>query len=73
MAKTRKPTLADNIVLHLREHELRQLGTWELANALFNNCMQRALPGNGARVAALCRAANNDPRLYLTDNQIGLL
>ena len=69
MNKTRKPTLADNIVRHLREHELNQIGTWELANALFYNCMQRALPGNGGRIAALCRAANNDPRLYLNDKK----
>lgn len=69
----RTPSIADNIVATLQARNLRQANTWELADALFNNCMQRNLPGNGGRITALVKAAQNDARLYREGDNIGLL
>lgn len=67
-----KIRLDEKIISTLHQHNQAEIDTWELADLIYDRCMQKKLKGNGGRIAAISRAANLNPRLYLIDGKIGL-
>ncbi|WP_425263538.1 hypothetical protein [Vibrio owensii] len=60
MAKER---LEDKIVKVLEASDQNSLSSWELANAIWDNCMHTPQPGNGCKVAHIGRAARESTKL----------
>ncbi|MFS1429890.1 hypothetical protein LMH73_022935 [Vibrio splendidus] len=55
----KKERLEDKIVRVLRDSGESSMSDWSLADAIWDNCMQKSQPGNGVRIAHIRRAANN--------------
>lgn len=53
----------DCLVANTPANTMHSMSLWTLADALYDNCMQKILPGNGARVAHIRRAAEKSERL----------
>lgn len=64
--------LADRIKAVFDAEGVTSMDTWSLANALYDNCMQRSQPGNGGRIAVIVKAAVHAPDLYREGAIIGL-
>ncbi len=59
-----KETLEQRVIAHLTKVKVNSIDLWSLANALYDNCMSKPQPGNGARIANLRRAAEKSEKLY---------
>ena len=55
--------LEDKILNVLRLAPMKQMTTWQLANAIWDNCMGQSRPGNGIRVANIRMAAEKSDKL----------
>lgn len=66
-----KEKLEDKIVKVLQESNQNSLSSWELANAIWDNCMAKPQPGNGCKVAHIGRAARSSDKLrvFIDSNQ----
>ncbi|OXX48850.1 hypothetical protein B9J93_03755 [Vibrio sp. V17_P4S1T151] len=50
-------TLEQKMIAILNETNNFSVSSWDMANKIYNNCMNTPKPGNGVRIANLRRAA----------------
>ena len=73
--------LIDKIIAHLKT--VRTASSWELANAIYDNCMNFPHRSNGAKIASIVKAcykyphidayyANNEQKRYFITAKSGL-
>jgi len=68
-----RTSLATKIVVYLNSLSNPMASTWSIADALYENTMQRSNPKNGAIIANIVRASNNDDRLIRSGDNIHLV
>lgn len=56
-------TLEDKIIAVVECTPMKQMTLWACANAIYDNCMAKPRPGNGARIANIRRAAEKSDKL----------
>ena len=67
-----KPTPLALRVIALLSQGANHMSLWDVANALYDNCMQMPKAGNGVRIANLRRAAENcDALVYFIGSNNG--
>lgn len=55
--------LEERMIKALKDHNKDSMGLWEMANIIYDGCMEKRLPGNGGRITALKNAAIRSGRL----------
>lgn len=59
-----KKTLEEKILdIFAKEDARNSYSLWAMADLLYDNCMQKSLPGNGGRIAAIRKAAEKSDKL----------
>lgn len=56
-------TLEQKMIAVLNEANGSNVGAWDMANKIWDNCMTKSQPGNGARIAHLRRVGENSKKI----------
>ena len=56
-------TFEDKILAALQDTPMKQMSLWACADVIYDNCMARPRPGNGAKVSNIRRAAEKSDKL----------
>ncbi len=56
-------TFEDKILAALQDTPMKQMSLWACADVIYDNCMSRPRPGNGAKVSNIRRAAEKSDKL----------